>query len=96
MTSKHLALLVSVLVLVAGIAWRLGAQQEIREANLPCQPRYALVQGEYLYIPSKGSGLNERGIFRIDTMTGQTWRFVFRDTETYWDPIDVVQPKTRR
>ena len=93
MTPKN-RLLFGALVLIVGLAaFRLRAQQE---ASPTCNARYALVQGEYLVVQSKGSTLNERGLFRIDTVTGQTWRFVFLGTETYWDPIVVMQQKTNR
>ena len=92
MPKKQVTLLIGIVVLIAMAAFRLGAQQDATT----CSARYPLVQGEYLFVPSKGANLSERGLFRIDTATGQTWRFVFHDAETYWDPIDVMQQKNRR
>jgi hypothetical protein len=92
MTKKQVTLLIGSAVLVAVVAFRLGAQQD----TTTCSERYTLVQGEYLFVSSKGANLNERGLFRIDTVTGQTWRFVFLEKETCWDPIAVMQPKLNR
>jgi hypothetical protein len=92
MTKRQITLLAAIAVFVVLAAVRLSAQQNATA----CNARYALVQGEYLFVSSKGTTLSEHGLFRIDTTTGQTWRFVFREAETYWDPIDVMQQKNPR
>jgi hypothetical protein len=93
MTTKHLAIGLTIFPLAVIAAFRLGAQQEVGSSS---NGRYALVQGEYMFVPSKGAIVSEHGLFRVDTTSGQTWRFVFHDAETYWDPIDVAQAKNRR
>ena len=91
MTTKHFTIGLAVLVLAIVAAFRLGAQPDMSGLA-----RYVLVQSEF-QTSANNTRLTERTMFKIDTTNGKTWRFVSRVTsvnlETYWDPIDEVQPK---
>jgi hypothetical protein len=38
--------------------------------------RFQLVAGEYVYLPKNGSLMTLHAVFKIDTETGEAWRFV--------------------
>jgi hypothetical protein len=53
--------------------------------------RFLIVQGDYVAV-SGNNGIAEKGVFRIDTTTGKTWRFAAglgRDGKFYqmWQPV---------
>ena len=55
------------------------------------QARFRIVPADYLHL-GKGASLKEAGVFKLDTMTGQTWRFVSFEDNTgkiheAWDEI---------
>ena len=90
MTTKQLALGFAVILLAGLATFRLGAQQE---TSSPFQ-RYTLQQFDF-QTQAPSARLAERAVFKIDTTTGRSWRFVSAikngNLETYWDPIDELQ-----
>ena len=94
MTTKQVSLVLAISVFVGVAAFRLGAQQDAAPVGTA---RYVLVPSEF-QTSVNNTRMSERSLFKIDTATGKTWRFVSRvddkgNLNIYWDPSDDLQPR---
>ena len=72
LTLTRLAIFVTLLTLV--IFLLKGQAQTSPQTPISSAGRFQIVQGDYIAI-SAPTAIPEKGVFRIDTSTGKTWRF---------------------